>query len=143
MRIRVQRGKVVYDLDLRRSVSVIKGNSGSGKSLLVKCVSEYMASGVNSAVTIECERKVECILSEPPDYETYIKEHKDSVIILDKNIQFNGDRKSLLKGLKDAGAWLLLISRKDLECAADSVYHVKQNGDYRTLTEAIQYGKKV
>lgn len=136
MRIRVQRGKVVYDLDLKRSVSVIKGSSGSGKSLLVKCVSEYMASGVNSAVTIECERRVECILSEPLDYETYIKEHKDSVIILDENIHFNGDRKALLRGLKDAGAWLLLISRKDSECAVDSVYHVKQNDGYRTLTKS-------
>ncbi len=53
--IRVVSRKTVYRLELERKVSVIKGNSGTGKSSLIRLISEYLEFGKKSGIKINVD----------------------------------------------------------------------------------------
>ena len=53
--ISVTSRKAGYHLELERKISVLKGNSGTGKSSLIRLISEYLEYGKQSGgETFEC-----------------------------------------------------------------------------------------
>lgn len=143
MYIKIRRGRVTYEFNLKRSVSVIKGDSGSGKTLLSKCIADYESYGPSSGVVIECQKRVVCITKDPLDYNSQAHLYGDCIVIIDENVHFTGSKKVLFETLRKAGAWVVLISRKEsvkkyVECAVDSVYVIEQQGSVRHLVPALE-----
>lgn len=141
MRIKVHTVKVTYDLDFKRSVSVIRGESGTGKTYLSVLLEQYQRLKGSSGVSITCDRHVTTVLEDPVNYNTYIAEHCNDVVFLDEEVAIR-KASSLLRGLKDAGAWIVVISRKDskkkyVECAVDSVYSIHTSGKYKYLKQVL------
>lgn len=60
MRCIIMTPKVRYELDIKRAVTIIRGDSGSGKTLLC----EDLAAGESSGTKVECERIVRVASSE-------------------------------------------------------------------------------
>lgn len=56
-RIIIQNHRVHYDFVIRRNITVIKGNSGTGKTTLIDMLAEYEANGRSSGISVESKRK--------------------------------------------------------------------------------------
>ncbi len=52
----VQNNKLRYDLDVRRNITVIRGDSATGKTRLIALVEQAAALGEGSGVEVRCER---------------------------------------------------------------------------------------
>ncbi len=50
--LEIENRKARYVLDIDRKVTVIKGNSGTGKTTLIRMIQGYSAQGIKSGITI-------------------------------------------------------------------------------------------
>lgn len=51
----VQNGNLKYEFDIRRNLTILKGNSASGKTTLVEMIQEYIVNGPDSGVNLSCD----------------------------------------------------------------------------------------
>ena len=56
----VQSRRMQYKFTIRRNITVISGDSATGKTTLIELIQEYNNNGQDSGVSISCER--ECIV---------------------------------------------------------------------------------
>jgi len=70
------RRKVKFLFDLIRNITVVKGNSGTGKTTLFQMISDYNRNREDSGVSIACEKQ--CVAVDELDK---IKKIKDSIVL--------------------------------------------------------------
>ena len=71
-RIIVETKKIKYDLTVQRNLTLLTGDSGSGKTVLIDLIREYRKYGSDSGIFLSCDCDCKTIDSE--DWERQIKE---------------------------------------------------------------------
>ncbi len=61
IRIVVSTKRLRYELNLRRNITIIQGDSASGKTTLIQIVSDYLSGRAGPGTEVVCDRK--CSLS--------------------------------------------------------------------------------
>lgn len=57
IRVVVSTKKLRYELNLRRNITVIQGNSASGKTTLIQIISDYLSGRTGPGTEVICDRK--------------------------------------------------------------------------------------
>lgn len=76
--------RVRYELIIERQVTIIKGNSGTGKTTLISMVTELIRKGKSSGMHCNCTDKLE-ILYNPKMYSEEIKSNHGKIYFLDED----------------------------------------------------------
>lgn len=105
-RIIVESRKVKYDFVIHRNITIITGDSGSGKTVLIDLIHDYGRYGADSGVFLSCDCPCKVIDSE--DWERKIEETTGSIILLMKEIAswFQRSLHSLCRDLIITLYWL-------------------------------------
>ena len=90
-RIIVESKKVKYDFTIKRNITILTGNSGSGKTVLIELIRDYRRYGSDSGVFLSCDR--ECRTIDNEDWERQISETSNSIIFIDEGNRFLRSRK--------------------------------------------------
>lgn len=53
----VQNSRVFFEFDIKRNITVIRGDSATGKTTLISLIDEFSRLGEDSGVNISCEAK--------------------------------------------------------------------------------------
>lgn len=61
-RVIVQNKRIRYDFEIKRNITVIRGDSATGKTALVDMIREYFENGNASAIDLTCDK--ECTVLE-------------------------------------------------------------------------------
>ena len=61
--IEVYNSRVHYALSVKRNITILNGNSGTGKTELIRLVGEYEENGASSGITLRCDRKCRVLTS--------------------------------------------------------------------------------
>ena len=85
-RIIVETRKVKYDFTIKRNISILTGDSGSGKTVLIELIRDYRRYGSDSGVFVSCDR--DCRTIDNEDWERQISEISDSIIFIDEGNRF-------------------------------------------------------
>lgn len=133
MHVKISAPKVIYEFDLHRRITVLKGESGSGKSLLADLVQQ---SG-NDVVSVQSARSlVTAPLTVPGNIDGWLTAYPNSVIIIDEDSKL-GKMPEFYRKALDADCWILLISRgldhRYLHYSVNEVYEIHQSGKYYTF----------
>ena len=81
-RIIVETRKVKYDFTIKRNITILTGDSGSGKTVLIELIRDYRRYGSDSGVSLSCDR--DCRTIDNEDWERQISEISDSIYLLMK-----------------------------------------------------------
>ncbi len=84
--IEVYNNRVHFSFEVRRNITIVQGNSGTGKTTLINLVAEYERLGKNSGITLNCEKK--CVVLQVGRWQEFIRETKDSIIFVEENMPF-------------------------------------------------------
>lgn len=106
----VERAKVKYTLTFKRNISFIRGNSGTGKTMLISMIRDYNDRGPESGVTLSCDVPCETLSGRRWERELSIIE--DSIIFLDEGNEFIYS-KDFAKAVNGSSNYFVLISRRD------------------------------
>ena len=85
-RIRIRSKRVSYDFTLYRNITIIQGDSATGKSTLVRLIDNYYNEGSSSGVKLECQKT--CRVLGGKDWEHNLEAIKDSIVFLDEGNKF-------------------------------------------------------
>ena len=122
--IRVKNNRNSYSFELRRNITILRGESGRGKTTLFDMIYEYNRFGKNSGVAVSCDRELIALAGD--DWETIIDKHPGTIIVIDEDSQFIRS-KDFARVLRESDNFFLLITRNylaELPISVDEIYEL-------------------
>ena len=124
-KIEVRNNKIVFKLELERSITVIKGDSATGKTTLVELLGYYQNFGASSGVTVKCDKP--CIVLSGSSWKLTIANTKDSIVFIDEGGNYVATEE-FAGIIKDSDNYYVIITRENLynlPISVDAIYGMK------------------
>ena len=144
---KVKSKRVVFEFSIRRNITVIKGDSATGKTTLLHMLYEYLRAGRESGYTVFTNA----------DYFVYLRREvgrewkdaltvlKNTVIFIEENNQFVFSEE-FAEFVKTSGNYFVLVSRSPLKMLPYSiheVYEIVSDRKHADIKEAYHQFKEL
>lgn len=110
-RVIVESKKVKYDFVLKRNITILTGDSGSGKTVLIDLIRDYNRYGTDSGVFLSCDCECKTINNE--DWERQIEETSGNIIFIDEGNRFLISKR-FAELVKQSDNYFVLATRENL-----------------------------
>lgn len=145
-RVIVETKKVKYDFIIRRNITILTGDSGSGKTVLIDMIREYRRYGSDSGIFLSCD--CECRTIDDENWKRQIEETAGSIIFIDEGNRFLPTREFAELVLKSDNYFVLAVREKlpMLPYSVNEIYGFRKSGKFhearRTYNEIYHlYGE--
>lgn len=109
--IKVSNKRMSFQLIVERNITIIRGNSGTGKSTLINMIKDYNREGKSSGVEIKC--KVPCEVIEGKNWMNELNNIDNSIVFCDEGNSFLNSV-DFANCVKHANNYFVLITRDNL-----------------------------
>ena len=113
-RVIVETKKVKYDFTVKRNITILTGDSGSGKTVLIDMIREYRRYGSDSGVFLSCD--CECRTIDDENWMRQIEEISGSIIFIDEGNRFLPSKEFAELVLKSDNYFVLAVREKLPRC---------------------------
>lgn len=130
----VQNGNLKYEFDIRRNLTILKGNSASGKTTLVEMIQEYIVNGPDSGVNLSCD--VPCRVLTGDLWKEQLSNAENAIVFIDEGNRFIKTAE-FAKAIQNTSNYYVIATRESLEMlpiSVDEIYGIKSSGKYGSLT---------
>lgn len=128
----VQNRYLKYEFTIRRNLTIIQGDSATGKTTLVEMIRESRLDS-NSGVTVSCA--CPCRVIEGDLWKEQISYIKDSIVFIDEGASFV-ETKDFAGVAKKSSNYFVIVTRENLDMlpvSVEEVYGIKSSGRYGIL----------
>ncbi len=118
--------KIQYNLTIKRNITILRGESASGKSELIRLISTYNSNPASSGITLICDRK--CTVLTEENWRLFIETYTNTIFFIDEGNTFLRS-KAFAQTVKSADAYFVIISREklpQLPYSIDEVYGLRE-----------------
>ena len=126
----VQNRRIKFEFDIRRSITIIRGDSATGKTTLMSLIETHERLGDESGITISCARKCETLNNS--NWESKIGQSHESIIFIDEETR--AVRTDEFAGkIRNSDNYYVIITRENLPnlpYAVEEVYGIHTSGKY-------------
>ena len=125
--IEIYNNRVHYFLTLKRNITILQGNSATGKTELIRLVEELEENGASSGITIVCN--VKCTVLTPVDWELRLGSLKNHIIFIDETAGFLKSKR-FAEMVKGCDNYFVIVTREDLSqlpYSVDEIYGLKND----------------
>lgn len=129
----VQNNKLRYELDVRRNITIIRGDSATGKTKLINLLEQASVFGEDSGVEVLCERP--CRTLGGNDWSIILPNLRQQIIFLDEENRFVKSQE-FAAAVKDSDNYFVIVTREDLPnlpYSVDEIYGIHTSGKYHDL----------
>ena len=130
-RIIVESRKIKYDFTIKRNITILTGDSGSGKTVLIELIRDYRRYGSDSGVLVSCDR--DCRTIDNEDWERQISEVSNSIIFIDEGNRFLTSKR-FAEIVQKSDNYFVIATREKLQMLPYSVkeiYGFRKSGKFR------------
>lgn len=129
----IQNGSLKYEFDIKRNITIVKGDSATGKTTMVEMIQEYLIDGTDSGINLSCD--VPCRVLTGNLWKEQLSESKNSIVFIDEGNRFV---KSLefAETIQKTSNYYVIITRENLEMlpiSVDEIYGIRSSGKYGSL----------
>ncbi|SFH53029.1 hypothetical protein SAMN04487830_10184 [Pseudobutyrivibrio sp. OR37] len=120
--IEIYNNKVHYFLEVNRNITILKGNSATGKTELIRLVSEYEANGASSGISLKCEKK--CSVLTNVAWELRLSALSQTIVFIDETADFI-KTKRFAELVRGSDNYFVIVTRDDLSqlpYSVDEIY---------------------
>lgn len=121
--ISIQNRHIAFKFELERNVTVLTGDSGTGKTKLINMVRMYSTEGKASGITLKCD--YQCIVLEGRNWEKILQNTEKSIVFVEESTHFLMD-KSFAREIKNTDNYYVLVTREPLPQIPYSIESVKK-----------------
>lgn len=134
--LEIESRRVIYQLSLERKVTVIKGNSGTGKTSMIRILSDYVELGKDSGVHIRKSSDYDIkILENRTDWHQELEQAHNCIMFVDEDVRYLYD-KNFQSVFQGADCYIVIISRsgmfQQLPYAISSIYELQTRKNGKT-----------
>ena len=132
--IEVYNNRVHYFLTVKRNITILQGNSATGKTELLRLISDHETNGVSSGITLLCDKR--CTVLTPVDWELRLSGLESSIVFIDETAGFIKSKRfaELVKGSDN---YFVIVTRDDLSqlpYSIEEIYGLKNVSDNQKYT---------
>lgn len=146
--ITVSNRYVKYDFTIQRNITVIRGNSATGKTTLIEMIREYQEAE-DSGIYLNSEKP--CVVLYGRDWEERLKRISGAIVFIDESSRFSNSE-AFASAIQGTDNYYVIVSRErlaNLPFSIREIYGIRESGKYNrlespyTLNEFYQiYGEK-
>lgn len=145
-RIVIQNRRIRYDFTVERNITILRGDSATGKTALVEMIREYDENGSDSGIELSCEKK--CTVLSGRNWEVQLASIRESIVFIDEGNQFVASV-AFASVIQHTDNYYVIVAREGLPAlpySVNEIYGIRNSGKYgslkRTYNELYQiYGK--
>ncbi len=129
-RVIIEAKRVKYDFTLTRNITILTGDSASGKTVLIDYIRDYRRYGSESGVMVSCDR--ECRTLDNEDWEMQLKRITNSIIFIDEGNRFVTSKEFAKLALESDNYFVLATREKMpmLSYSVQEIYGFRESGKY-------------
>ena len=117
-KIEVRSKRIVFTIELERNITILRGESATGKTTLVEMLSAYENYGRKSGITIVCDKT--CRVLSGALWEAQLKDIQDAIVFVDEGSTFVSSL-DFARAIQKTDNYYVLVTREDLSTLAYSV----------------------
>ena len=122
-----------YEFELRRNLTIIRGDSATGKTTLVDMIRTHMNDGESGPVTLNCDKG--CYVVEGNLWKGQLDNIQDSIVFIDEGNEFV-KTKDFARAIQQTDNYYVIVTREGLPAlpySVEEVYGIRTSGKYGTL----------
>lgn len=126
----VQAKRVKFELTVERNITIIKGDSATGKTTLVGMIKDFNIWGASFGVNVICDKK--CKVIEGTEWKKALSEVTDSIVFIDEGNDFIAT-KEFANIIQKTDNYYVIISRVVLPMlpySVNSVFELKVSNKF-------------
>ena len=128
----VETKKIKYEFDVKRNITVIRGDSATGKTTLIELLSQYARFSERTGIRVESD--VPCLVYADGlvSWQESLSATKDSIVFIDEDFDFI-KTKEFASVIKGSSNYYVLITRdylKNLPYSINEVYGIRNSGRF-------------
>lgn len=144
---RVKSKRAVFDFTLRRNITVIKGDSATGKTTLLHMLYEYLRTGRESGYSVSADTAYYVYLRQEVGmhWQELLPRLKDTVIFIEENNEFVFSQEFAVF-VRDSGNYFVLVNRaplKMLPYSIHEIYEILTAGKRADIKESYHYFREM
>lgn len=125
-----------YEFELRRNLTIIRGDSATGKTTLVDMIRTHMNDGESGPVTLNCDKV--CYVVEGNLWKGQLDNIQDGIVFIDEGNEFV-KTKDFARAIQQTDNYYVIVTREGLPAlpySVEEVYGIRTSGKYGTLKQS-------
>ena len=125
-----------YEFELRRNLTIIRGDSATGKTTLVDMIRTHMNDGESGPVTLNCDKS--CYVVEGNLWKGQLNSIQDSIVFIDEGNEFV-KTKDFARAIQQTDNYYVIVTREGLPAlpySVEEVYGIRTSGKYGSLKQS-------
>ena len=134
--VRVENRFVRYEFTIRRNLTVVRGDSATGKTQLVEMLLEYGDGSSESGVRLFCDKPC-YVLTDDRNWRLILADTKDTIVFIDEEHEFITSQ-AFADTVKGSDNYYVLIPRNRLPMlpySVEEIYGIHSSGRYKSLQQ--------
>lgn len=131
----VQNRAVHYKFDIERNISIIRGNSATGKTTLIGMIADYQSQGSASGVELICDKRCVAMTGLGERWKNSLDSISDSIVFIDEGEKYVSS-KEFAEYIRGTDNYYVIATRNnlyDIPYSVEAVYEIKTSGKYGRL----------
>ena len=109
--VKVSNVNVSFTLELERNITILSGDSATGKTTLIEMLRDFEENGRSSGVTVHCKRP--CRVLTNADWEYRLNGIRDSIVFLDEGNAFVKSE-AFARAIQNSSNYYVIVTRESL-----------------------------
>lgn len=133
--IRIYDNKVDYRLEVKSKFTIIRGDSGTGKTTLIDMLT-YVNDNNSDMSGVHIESKLKCALIDKKNWREQIEESDGTVFFMDENLsRLCCDKEFVSIALQSHNYFVIMsnMQMKSTPYSCDDIYRITRDGKHHTL----------
>ena len=130
-KVSVENNRLRYEFEIKQNITIIRGDSATGKTILVNMLRQTQKFGASSGIDLICE--VPCKILEGENWKLILENAADTIFFIDNGNAFI-NTEEFAEAVKKSNNYFVLITRENLHNlpeSVDEVYGLHCSGKYR------------
>ena len=139
----VKNNKLHYEFEIKRNITIIKGDSATGKTTLINMIRQYANLGVSSGVDVVCDAP--CRILEGADWQLILQNISGYILFTDEENAFIRTEQ-FASAVRDSDNYFVIITREslyNLPYSVEEIYGIHSSGKYQNTKQVYQQLYKI
>ena len=135
----VQSAFLKYEMDFSRNITIIQGNSATGKTTLVEMIQEYVLNGSDTGISLSCA--CPCRIVAGATWKEQLSLIDNSIVFIDEGNRFVASEE-FAKTIRGTGNYYVIVTRENLDnlpYSVNEIYGIRSSGKYGSLTPVYHH----
>ena len=131
----VQNNRLRYEFTISRNITIIRGDSATGKTTLLDLLNSYDRDGESSGVLVKCD--VPCVVISGQRWEENLQVIHNSIVFIDECNRFIKSEDFAVR-VKESDNYFVIVTRDDLPnlpYSVKEIYGIRESGKYAGLKQ--------